>query len=156
MSTARERVLARERERGKQDAQALQSGAATMTGTQLYAAKDRIPTFAAACARKNMSERAAGFVCRSTAGRVVRLLQGYDSSIYQQEPEELPAQWGYVWSTDPAEALPFAALSTAPYMTGDCCEHDGQIWRSVIDNNVWSPADYPAGWAICEGVKSDE
>ena len=43
-----------------------------------------------------MLERKAGFVCRSTAGRVVRLLQPYDSTIYNtQEPEELEAQWGF-------------------------------------------------------------
>ena len=32
-----------------------------------------------------------GFVCKSSAGRVVRLLQPYDSNIYTGEPEELPA-----------------------------------------------------------------
>ena len=93
-----------------------------------------------------MLERAAGFVCLSPAGRVVRLLQPYDSTIYKQAPEELPAQWGFVWSTDPAKALPFVAISTSPYNKGDCCTEDGVIYRSTIANNVWSPAAYPAGW----------
>lgn len=131
---------------GRADALALQSEAPTMTGTQLYTAEGKIPAFSAAVANENMLQRPAGFVCRSTAGRVVRLVQPYDSTIYTQEPEELPAQWGFAWSTDPAHALPFVALATSPYGKGDCCTEDGKVWRSTIDNNVWSPSAYPAGW----------
>jgi hypothetical protein len=94
----------------------------------------------------NMLNRPVGFVCRSSAGRVVKLLQPYDSSIYPQEPEELPAQFGFVWSQDPAKARPFVALSTSPYNTGDCCSEEGQVFRSAMDGNVWAPSAYPAGW----------
>lgn len=131
---------------GRADALALQSEAPTMTGTQLYAAEEKIPAFSAAVANENMLNRSAGFVCRSTAGRVVRLVQPYDSTIYTQEPEDLPAQWGFAWSTDPAHALPFVALATSPYGKGDCCTEGGKTWRSTIDNNAWSPSAYPAGW----------
>lgn len=131
---------------GRANAQSLQAKAPDMTGTELYAADRDIPSFAAACTVKNMLERAAGFVCLSPAGRVVRLLQPYDSTIYKQAPEELPAQWGFVWSTDPAKALPFVAISTSPYNKNDCCTEDGVIYRSTIANNVWSPLAYPAGW----------
>ena len=124
----------------------VQERSATMTGTELYAEDSKIPEFKAAVEKKNMLERAIGFVCKSTAGRVVKLLQPYDSSIYKQEPEELPAQWGFKWSTDPAKALPFVAISTSPYMTRDCCTEEGVTYRSKIDNNVWSPSAYPDGW----------
>ena len=89
------------KEKGKLDATDLQTRSAGMTGTELYAEDGKIPSFAAAVARKNMLERKVGFVCRSTAGRVVKLLQNYDSTVYPQEPEDLPAQWGFQWSTDP-------------------------------------------------------
>lgn len=36
--------------------------------------------------------------------------------------------------------------STNPYMRGDKVRYKGKIYESVIDNNVWSPDDYPAGW----------
>lgn len=36
--------------------------------------------------------------------------------------------------------------STNPYMTGDKVKFEGKIYQSLIDNNVWSPVDYPAGW----------
>lgn len=144
--TNKEKVLNRERQRGYEAAKLIQTNADSMTGTELYAVDDRIPSFTAALAKMNMLERPIGFTCKSSAGRVVRLLQVYDSDIYTQEPEELPAQWGFKWSTDPAKALPFVAISTAPYMLGDCCSVDGVVYRSTMDNNVWNPVDYPSGW----------
>ena len=144
--TDKEFVLQTMKEAGLARAQTLQAQAPDMTGTELYAAEDFIPDFQAACALKNMLERTAGFVCRSSAGRVVKLLQPYDSSIYTQEPEELPAQWGFQWSTDPVKALPFVAMSTSPYMTGDCCTYEGHVWRSGQDNNVWAPGTVNVKW----------
>ena len=135
---------------GAAQAQQVQTDSQSMTGTELNAVSDYIPDFQAAKATQNMLTRPAGqtsgFVCRSTAGRVVRLLQVYDSDIYPQEPEELPAQWRFVWSTDPTKTLPFVAMSTSPYATGDCCTDAGHVWRSTIDNNVWAPSAYPQGW----------
>lgn len=150
MSNAKERVLRREFQRGYEAAKVIQNNADSMTGTELYAVDDKIPSFKAAVSRMNMLDRPVGFVCKSSANRVVRLLQVYDSDIYTQEPEELPAQWGFKWSTDPAKALPFVAISTSPYMMGDCCSVDGAVYRSAMDNNVWSPVDYPSGWEVVE------
>lgn len=36
--------------------------------------------------------------------------------------------------------------STNPYMKGDKVMFNGNTYESVIDNNIWSPAVYPAGW----------
>lgn len=144
------------REKGLADASDLQGRAAEMTGTALYAEEEKIPDFQAAKALKNMLERPVGFLCRSTAGRVVKLLQVYDSTVYTQEPEDLPAQWGFYWSTDPAKALPFVALSTSPYMTGDCCTEGGKTWRSTTDSNVWAPSAYPQGWEEVGAEDTDD
>lgn len=134
------------REKGKADALDFQSRSTDMTGTKMYAEEEKIPDFTAAIKVKNMLERPVGFICKSTAGRVVKLLQPYDSTIYTQEPEDLPAQWGFKWSTDPAKALPFIALSTSPYMINDCCTENEKVYVSTIDNNVWAPSAYPQGW----------
>ena len=71
--TDKEYVLETMQAQGLAAAQTLQAEAPELTGTELYAREGYIPGFAAACARKNMLERTAGFVCRSAAGRVVRL-----------------------------------------------------------------------------------
>lgn len=146
--TEKEIVLDTLRRSGKLIAEDLQDRSPDMTGTELHAEEEYIPDFRAAVAKKNMLERAAGFVCKSSAGRVVRLRQPYDSTIYTQEPEELPAQFGFVWSTDPAKARPFISLSTSPYNTGDCCTDGGETYRSKMDNNVWAPSAYPDAWEV--------
>lgn len=144
--TSRERVLKREYDRGRMAAMEVQERSPDMNGTELYAVDDRIPRFKEAVKKQNMLTRKVGFVCKSSAGRVVRLIQNYDSDIYAAEPEELPAQFGFVWSDDPAKALPFVAISTSPYMKGNCCTENGAVYRSKIDNNVHAPSAYPAGW----------
>ena len=141
---------------GKNDALALQERSSGLTGTELNAEDDKIPAFREAVKHQNMLERKAGqddgFVCKSSAGRVVRLIQAYDSRNYLHadgtpwEPEELPAQWRFVWSQDPAKALPFISLSTSPYNTGDCCTEGEGTFCSTMDGNVWAPSAYPRGW----------
>ena len=140
----RELVLDTLKRSGKLIAQNLQNRAPEMTGTELNAEDMYIPAFAAACAKTNMLDRPVGFICKSSAGRVVKLLQVYDSTIYTQEPEELPAQWGFVWSDNPAHAKEFIALSTSPYMKGNCCIENDVVYRSLIDNNTHAPSAYPA------------
>ena len=157
--TNKELVLDALRKIGKASAADLQTRSESMTGTELYAEEDYTPDFQAAKAQKNRLEREAGFVCRSTAGRVVRLIQNYDSTVYTQEPEDLPAQYRFVWSTDPGKALPFVALSTSPYATGDCATYpvnetgqpdpDGtaiHVFRSGQDNNVWAAGTVGVKW----------
>lgn len=147
MTNSKSFVLDAMRRQGRAIAAAVQSNADSMTGTDLNAEADYIPEFVSATAAKNMLERPIGFVCKSSEGRVVRLLQNYDSSVFTGEPETLPAQWGFVWSDDPDHARPFVAIATSPYQKGNCCIENGTVFRSLIDNNVFAPSDYPAGWA---------
>lgn len=149
--TNKEFVLDTMRRQGREAALVLQEKSSAMTGTELNAEDGYIPDFAEAVKVANMMDRKAGqadgFVCKSSAGRVVRLIQNYDSGVYTQEPEELSAQWRFVWSADPAKALPFIALSTSPYAIGDCCLNAaGQPRRSNIDNNTFDPDANPRYW----------
>lgn len=137
---------------GRRQALELQERSPNLTGTELNAEEDKIPAFREAVKHQNMLQRKAGqqdgFVCKSSAGRVVRLIQPYDSDVFTAEPEELPAQWRFVWSKDPAKARPFISLSTSPYDTGDCCTENGEVFRSTMDGNVWAPSTYPNGWEV--------
>lgn len=149
--TSKDRVLQRERERGRLAAQAVQEASSTMTGTELNAADDRIPRFKEAVKHRNMLDRTAGqedgFVCLSSAGRVVRLIQNYDSDVFTGEPEDLPAQFRFVWSQDSAKAKPFLASSTSYYNKGDCCLNAaGEPRRSKIDVNTFDPDANPQFW----------
>lgn len=141
--TDKEFVLSTLRKSGKAAAQALQAAAPDLTGTELNAQDMYLPDFDAA---RQYKDYPADYVCKSPAGRAVKLLQPYDSETYPAPPEELPAQWGFCWSTDPKKARPFISLSTSPYNTGDCCTHEGRVWRSGMDGNVWAPGTTGAKW----------
>lgn len=56
------------------------------------------------------------------------------------EPEETESE---------GEPIPFFVQPTGghdAYKIGDKVSYNDAVWESVIDNNVWSPDDYPAGW----------
>lgn len=36
------------------------------------------------------------------------------------------------------------------YNTGDIVSYNGVLYKSTIDNNVWSPDSYPQGWEVVE------
>ena len=38
--------------------------------------------------------------------------------------------------------------STNAYMRGDKVLFNGIVYESAIDNNIWSPEAYPAGWTV--------
>ena len=46
----------------------------------------------------------------------------------------------------PEWAQPLGASDA--YNTGDIVSYNGTLYQSTIDANVWSPADYPAGWKV--------
>ena len=87
--TSKDFVLSTMRKYGKMMAEDLQAKASEMTGTELYKDEAFIPDFNPERQYLNFK---AGYVCKSTAGRVVVLIQPYDSTIYPQEPEELVAR----------------------------------------------------------------
>lgn len=143
MMTDKELVLTTMRKYGKAAAKDLQERAPEMNGTEIIAEEEFLPDFDPARQYLNYP---AGYVCKSALGNAVKLIQPYDSTIYTQQPEELSAQWGFYWSTDPKKAKPFVAISTSPYMTGDCCTHNGHVWKSGQDNNVWEPGTVGVNW----------
>ena len=62
-------------------------------------------------------------------------------------PTDAPSLWAKVLIPDP-EVIPEWEQpdSTNPYMTGDKVTYNGKTYESLIDNNVWSPEEYPQGW----------
>ena len=62
-------------------------------------------------------------------------------------PTAAPSLWAKVLIPD-ANVIPEWEQpdSTNPYMRGDKVTFNGKTYESAIDNNIWSPATYPAGW----------
>lgn len=78
-----------------------------------------------------------------------RVLQEHVSNG-EWTPDNAPSLYAKVL-TDP-EGKPLVWVqpdSTNAYMTGDRVlypDENGDVYESTIDNNVWSPAEYPQGW----------
>ena len=47
-----------------------------------------------------------------------------------------------------SELFPKWQAGTNAYMTGNKVIYNGLVYESVINNNVWSPEAYPAGWKL--------
>lgn len=62
-------------------------------------------------------------------------------------PIAAPSLWAKVLIPD-ANVIPEWEQpdSTNAYSIGDRVMFNGVVYESVINNNVWSPAAYPAGW----------
>ena len=68
------------------------------------------------------------------------------------EPDKAPSLFAKVLTDPTGETILdwVQPDSTNAYMTGDKVRFEGLIYESLIDNNVWSPVGYPAGWKQVE------
>lgn len=80
------------------------------------------------------------------AGILYAVLQAHTSQD-GWTPDAAPSLFAKVLIPDP-DVIPEWEQpdSTNPYMKGDKVRFDGKIYESLIDNNIWSPVAYPAGW----------
>ncbi len=83
-------------------------------------------------------------------GKLYRCVQAHTSQA-GWEPSATPALWTEVAKPGeiPVWRQPTGAQDA--YSTGDLVHYpdaDGPVYRSTIDNNVWSPEAYPAGWEV--------
>jgi chitodextrinase len=78
-------------------------------------------------------------------GKVYKCLQAHTSQE-TWTPTDAVSLWAEVLNPDP-EVIPewVQPESTNPYMKGDKVRHNGKVWVSDVDNNVWEPGVY--GWS---------
>ena len=79
-------------------------------------------------------------------GTLYKCLQSHTSQD-AWTPTAAPSLWAKVLIPD-TNVIPEweQPSSTNPYMRGDKVMFNGQVYESTIDNNIWSPSAYPAGW----------
>ena len=87
---------------------------------------------------------------RTYGGVLYKCLQAHTSQD-DWTPDVAVSLWATVLIPDP-DVIPdwVQPDSTNAYMKGDKVRYNGVVYRSLIDNNVWSPDAYPAGWEIVE------
>ena len=89
-------------------------------------------------------------------GRIFKVLQAHTSQE-DWTPSRAPSLFAEVLTDDSGEPQEWVQpSSTNPYLTGDKVIFNGNVYESIIDNNVWSPADYPGGWRLIENNNTPE
>ena len=79
-------------------------------------------------------------------GTLYKCLQAHTSQA-GWTPTAAPSLWAKVLIPNPNVIPEWEQPdSTNPYMLGDQVLFNGIVYESVINNNVWSPSAYPAGW----------
>ena len=83
----------------------------------------------------------------SYEGMLYKCLQAHTSQA-TWVPTDSTSLWAKVLIPDP-EVIPDWEQpdSTNPYMKGDKVRYNSKVYESLIDNNIWSPEAYPAGWS---------
>lgn len=141
--TSKEKVLRRERERGRLAALELQSRAPELDGTALIREEDKIPDWKA---DKDYSRWQPGTPVQD-GGQVWRLITPHNAAHYIGRPAELRALWSLAHTKDPEFAKPWVAPygTSGLYMMDECCTYispsDGleHVLRNLYDNNEYPP-----------------
>ena len=77
-------------------------------------------------------------------GRLYKVLQAHTSQS-TWTPDVTPSLYAEILIPDPGVIPEWVQpSSTNPYMMGDKVRHNGKIWVSTYDYNVWEPGVY--GW----------
>lgn len=135
------------RSMGRNDALALRSEAANMTGTQIIDREQAAPAFDP---QKDYSAWPAGAPVTDEE-QVWLLLQPYNAAHYEGRPSDLRALWGLAHTTNPAKAKPWVDPygTSGMYMTGEVYKDaDGNVWRCLQDNTVYDAATWPDAWEV--------
>lgn len=81
-------------------------------------------------------------------GVLYKVLQDHTSQE-SWKPDVAPSLFAKVLtSTDNTPKTWVQPDSTNSYKKGDRVTYNGKTYESTIDNNVWSPDGYPAGWKV--------
>ena len=81
--------------------------------------------------------------------QLYQVLQEHTSSE-EWTPDNAPSLYKAIGVT--AEGIPEWVQplgSSDAYNKGDIVMYNGTKYKCIIDNNVWSPSEYPSGWEVC-------
>ena len=81
------------------------------------------------------------------AGKLYEVVQAHSTQA-DWAPDKVPALFAKVQPPNviPEFVQPVGAHDA--YAKGDKVTFQGKVYESKIDNNVWSPTAYPAGWTL--------
>ena len=154
--TSKDRVLQRERDRGRSDALDLAGRASSMDGTAIIAEESKIPMFVPGA---DYSKCVAGSpIAEIVDGelQVFTMITPVNTAHYPGiTPNTERSLFSLCHTKDPKRAKAWVApLGTSGlYSKDECCtdpnyEDPTQVFVSKVDNNAYSPSQYMANWTL--------
>lgn len=68
----------------------------------------------------------------------------------RNSPDNAPALWEDIAYKDGWRYIPETITAGAAFELGECGWWESKLYRSLMDANVYTPAQYPAGWELAE------
>lgn len=66
----------------------------------------------------------------------------------ENSPDNAPSLWEDIDYRDGYRIIPETITVGTAFANGECGWWDDVLYKSVIDNNVWTPAAYASGWEV--------
>lgn len=123
---------------GRRNALALREESPSLTGTQIIERETDVPSFDPG---KDYTSWPRGSAV-ADGGQVWLLEIPHNAASYPGlRPADNRACWGLAHTTDAARAKPWMAPygTSGLYMEGECCTHEGHVWRNLYDRNEFPP-----------------
>lgn len=147
--TSKERVLQRERDRGRLAALDLAKRASVLTPTEIIAEETKVPMFVWG---KDYSACPVG----SPIGEIVdgelqifTMITPVNTAHYPGiTPNTERSLFSLCHTKDPKRAKAWVAPLgvSGLYMLDECCIDAGHVWRSTVSDNAYAPSAYPQNW----------
>lgn len=85
---------------------------------------------------------------RTKDGVPYECMTGHDSTVNADWTVDVRTLWKPYHSRKAEWALPFIHPTGAHdcYQSGEYCIYNGQVYRSKVDNNAYSPDEYAGNW----------
>lgn len=68
----------------------------------------------------------------------------------ENNPDNAPALWEDINYREGYRVIPETLTTGTAFMANECGWWKDALYKSLIDNNVWTPDAYPAGWVVAE------
>ena len=143
--TSKERVLKRERNRGKAAALDLAERAPQMDGTALIEEQDNVPAWSE---KAVYTTKHVGCPVQDD-GQVYTILMPHTPAHNPgSRPAGLRAIYSLQHTKDPAKAKPWLAPygTSGLYAVDECAIDSGHVWRNLYANNEFAPSVLPERW----------
>lgn len=147
--TSKDRVLQRERDRGRSDALGLAQRASSMTPTEVIEEQTKVPMFEWG---KDYSKCPVGSPIAQIVDGELQIFTMITPVNTAHYPNITPATERSLYSLchtkNPKRAKAWVApLGTSGlYDIDECCVEDGRVYKSIVDNNAYSPTAYLSNW----------